>query len=96
MLKVIKENSWEYVSMILCIIEHISTKTQTLNCKGMVKYIPLKLKLFVKNKTLHNVEGQHIAYEGTFKDDLQKLSLPEIEKWWQKQFEHHHPRENKH
>lgn len=51
------------MSMILGGIEDISTKTQSLNCKEMVKYVPLKLKPSVKNKMLHKLERHHIAYE---------------------------------
>lgn len=41
--------------MILGIIKDISTKTQNLNCKEMIKYIPLKssVKLNWKDNTEH-------------------------------------------
>lgn len=78
MLKVIKEDSREHVYGP-GIREHISTKTQSLNGKKMVKYIPLKLKLFVKNKTLHKLEGQQMAYEEGLSRTIYKSLAFQIE-----------------
>lgn len=62
----------------------------------MVKYIPLKLKLFVRNKTLHKLEGQQMAYEeGLSRTIYKSLAFQIEESDGKKRFEHHHPRENK-
>lgn len=49
------------MSMILGITEDISTKTQ-FKLYEKVRYIPLKLKPSVKNKTLHKLGRQHTPY----------------------------------
>lgn len=45
----------------------------------MAKYILLKLKLFVKNKTLHKLEGQHMAYEEGLSRTIYKSLAFQIE-----------------
>lgn len=51
------------MSVTLGIMKDISTKTQNLNCKEMIKYIPLKSSVKTKQQKL---EGQHRTCEEGF------------------------------